>query len=185
MWTIVVVYGVSSYHWWLATSSMIRYRLNVTYNTSYEAHPKNKGLLASQKRKCSVIAEGCFSRITETSHSAPPQKAVYSENSMAIHSISLLGYVKSVKLAFVLWCTANLDASSSCELFEKLPFVISPFSPTVWFVDIARKPAWIWTFLNFCTKSALYSSTFHQLYASSNQNGLNIKFNHSINVLHS
>ena len=43
---------------------------------------------------------GHFSKIKETAHWEPPQKAAYSEHSIAIHSILMAGYVTAV-LAFV------------------------------------------------------------------------------------
>ena len=57
---------------------------------------KLKGCFYQTGEKCDEIAKGHSSKITETARWEPPWKAVYSEHSIAIHSISKAGYVTAV-----------------------------------------------------------------------------------------
>ena len=77
---------------------------------------KIKGLLLSKRRKCK-IAKGHFSKITEIARWEPPRMTVYSEHSIAIHSISKTGYVTAI-LAIVHPKLSAREASSFCDLWK-------------------------------------------------------------------
>ena len=53
---------------------------------------------------------------SDTAHREPPQKAAYSEHAMAIHSISMAGYVTTL-LAFVCAELRGREMSSFCDFF--------------------------------------------------------------------
>ena len=53
---------------------------------------------------------GHFSKITETAHRASSTEAAYSEHSIAIHSISIAGYVNAVHFELQAG-----EASSFCD----------------------------------------------------------------------
>ena len=52
------------------------------------------------KEKNAVSTKGHFSKIVETAHRASSTEAAYSKHSIAIHLISMVGYVNAVP-AFV------------------------------------------------------------------------------------
>ena len=60
---------------------------------------------------------GHFSKITETARCKPPQKAVYSELLIAIHSTSKAGYV-TTRLAIVRTELRAREASSFCDFWK-------------------------------------------------------------------
>ena len=68
--------------------------------------------------KCGYITKGHLSKIAKTAHQASSTEAAYSEHSIAIHSISMAGYVNAV-LAFVCFELPAREASSFCD-FSKL-----------------------------------------------------------------
>ena len=74
--------------------------------------------------------KGHFSKITGTARWEPPQKAAYSEHSIAIHSISKAGYVTAV-LAIVRTELRAREASNFCD-FLKWPLAISPYFILFW-----------------------------------------------------
>ena len=64
------------------------------------------------------MSNGHFSKIAETAHRAISTEAAYSEHSIAIHSISMAGYVNAVP-AFVCFELPAREASSFYD-FRKL-----------------------------------------------------------------
>ena len=58
--------------------------------------------------------EGHFLKIAETAHQASSTEAAYSEHSIAIHSISMAGYVNAVR-AIVCFKLPAREASSFCD----------------------------------------------------------------------
>ena len=67
--------------------------------------------------KLGEIAKGHFSKIAETAHQASSTEAAYSEHSIAIHSISMAGYVTPVP-AFVCVKLPSRKANSLCEFWQ-------------------------------------------------------------------
>ena len=61
--------------------------------------------------------KGHFSKITETAHWASSTEADYSEHLIAIHSISMAGYVNTVP-AFVCFEIPAREASSFCDFWK-------------------------------------------------------------------
>ena len=76
--------------------------------------------LPKNEEKWDEITKGHFSKITENACRKPPGKAVYSEHSIAIHSILKAGYVTAV-LAIVRTELRAREASSFCD-FWKMTF---------------------------------------------------------------
>ena len=77
---------------------------------------KTKVCLCQKGEKCE-IAKGHFSKITETVHRARSMEAAYSEHSIAVHSISIAGYVIPVP-AFVCGKLPGREASSFCDFWK-------------------------------------------------------------------
>ena len=57
---------------------------------------KTQDFLASKRKKMRLNHERSFWKIAETTHRASSTEAAYSEHSIAIHSISMAGYVNAV-----------------------------------------------------------------------------------------
>ena len=76
--------------------------------------------ICQKGEKRDEITIGHFSKITETARREPPQKAVYSEHSKAIHSISKAGFVTAA-LAIVRTELCARESSSFCD-FWKITF---------------------------------------------------------------
>ena len=70
-----------------------------------------------KKEKNAVNHERSFSKIAETAHRTSSTEAAYSEHSIAIHSISMAGYVNAVR-AIVCFELPAREASSFCDFFE-------------------------------------------------------------------
>ena len=79
---------------------------------------KIKGLLLSKRRKIQWNRKRSFFNNNKNARWEPPQKAAYSEHSIAIHSISKAGYVTAV-LAIVRSCKLRAqEASSFCDFWK-------------------------------------------------------------------
>ena len=65
---------------------------------------KIKGCFCQKGQKWGEFAKGNFSKITETAHWEPPRKAAYWNHSIAIHSISMAGYVTTVLALVRVFC---------------------------------------------------------------------------------
>ena len=90
----------------------------ISCSSPHEAHLKHQRVAEVKKEgKCGKIAKGNFSKITETARWKPPQKAPYSEHSIAIHSISKAGYVTAV-LAIVRAELCAREASSFRDFWK-------------------------------------------------------------------
>ena len=70
-----------------------------------------------KKEKNVEKSQGNFSKITENAHWASTTEAAYSEHLIAIHSISMAGYVTTI-LAFV-WGESAKEVSNFCDLRRK------------------------------------------------------------------
>ena len=70
--------------------------------------------MSQNGEKCGEIGKSHFSKITESAPCEPTQKATYSEHPIAVHSISMAGYVATV-LAFVHDELLAREASSFCD----------------------------------------------------------------------
>ena len=64
-----------------------------------------------------LITKGNFSKIAETAHRASSTEVAYSEHSIAIHSISMAGYVNAVR-AIVCFELPAREASSFCDFLK-------------------------------------------------------------------
>ena len=83
--------------------------------SSYEAHLKSQRVAFVKKEKNVVQLQKVICKIiTEIARWEPPGKAAYSEHSIAIHSISMSGYVTAI-LAFVHAELRAREASSFCD----------------------------------------------------------------------
>ena len=80
---------------------------------SWSPSEKSKGCAFQKGETFGEKAKGNFSKITETARWEPPRKPAYSEHSIAIHSISMAGYVISV-LGIVRAELCAREASSFC-----------------------------------------------------------------------
>ena len=76
--------------------------------------------------------KGHFSKIAETAHRASSTEAVYSEHSIAIHSISMADYVNAVP-AFVCFELPPREASSFCDF---LKIDLFDWSKLLFFLDV-------------------------------------------------
>ena len=75
--------------------------LHISYSSPYEAHLKGiKDCLCQKVENCSEIAKGHLKNHTNGSLSKLYERLAFSEYSIAIHSISVVGYVTAL-LAFV------------------------------------------------------------------------------------
>ena len=81
--------------------------------------------LCQKGEKCE-IAKGHFSKITETAHRESSTEAASSEHSIAIHSISMAGYV-TVILAFVRAALSAREASSFCDFWKMTSYNFTAF----------------------------------------------------------
>ena len=95
---------------------------------------KEQRFQCAKRRRCSEIAKGDFSKITETAdlHVTSSMEAAYSEYWIAIHSISMVGYCNR-HTSFL--SAANSQPGSFNRwaislILENWPLVISPnFAP--------------------------------------------------------
>ena len=78
---------------------------------------KLKDYFCQKGEKWDEIANGHFSKITETARWEPPRKAAYSEHSIAVHSLSKAGYVTAV-LAIVRTDLCAREASRFCDFWN-------------------------------------------------------------------
>ena len=78
---------------------------------------KTQDFLASNRRKMWLITKGNFSKTAETAHRASSTEAAYSEHSIAIHSISMEGYVNAVR-AIVCFELPTREASNFCDFWK-------------------------------------------------------------------
>ena len=78
---------------------------------------KTQDLLASKRRKYCLITKGHFSKIAETAHQASSTETAYSWSSKAIHSISMAGYVNTVR-AIVCSELPAREASNFCDFWK-------------------------------------------------------------------
>ena len=84
---------------------------------------KIKGFLLSKRKKMLWNHKKAFLKSTKIAHWEAPWKTAYSEHSIAIHSIPMVGYITPI-LAFVHTELCAREASSFC-IFEKLPLAFS------------------------------------------------------------
>ena len=83
-----------------------------------------------KRKKCCEIAKGHISKIEETAHRASSTEAAYSQHSIAIHSISMAGYVTAYRLLSAV--NSQPGSLAVSVIFEKLLLAISPhFSPVL------------------------------------------------------
>ena len=121
-------------------SKLIIFWTQINYSSPYEAHLKSQGLLLPKRRK---IWWNNFSKITETSPWEHPRKAAYSEHSIAIHSISMVGCVTAVP-AFVCVELRGRETSSFCDFWKVTACDVNSFysfftQPNVCFLDVLGK----------------------------------------------
>ena len=93
---------------------------------------KEKGLLVSKIRKLQWNHKRSLKKITKTAHWRAPRKAaLFSEHSIAIHSISVVGYI-TASLMFVCVVHRACQASSFCDF--TLPYAISLHFSPFWYM---------------------------------------------------
>ena len=78
---------------------------------------KLKDCFCQKWENCDEIAKGHSKKITENARRESPWKAADSEHSIAIHSISKVGYVTAV-LAFVCTELHAQETSSFCDFWK-------------------------------------------------------------------
>ena len=110
------------YHFFRATLTKIHLVKLIIFGHRQE-HLSLRFVCVKKGENAVKLQKVIFQKITESAHWEPPRKAAYSEHSIAIHSISMAGYVMAV-LATVCGELLAWEASSFCD-FEKLPLAIS------------------------------------------------------------
>ena len=82
--------------------------LETEYKSSpYKAHlNENQMIVCVKKEQIAVNSQQIIFKTTETAHWGSSTKGAFSEHSMAIHSISMVGYVTAL-LGFCLWLTPS------------------------------------------------------------------------------
>ena len=105
----------------------------ISYSSPNNTHLKKSKCCFCQKEEKNAVKlkKEIFSKITETAHWEPPRKATYSKHSIAIHSISVAGYVTAI-LIFVRAELRALETSSFCDFFFKWPLAILPYFTPFW-----------------------------------------------------
>ena len=121
-------------------------QISYRYSFPYEAHLKNQRVAFAKKKKYAmklqkVIFLKSQKLLTENLYERPPiQKSEYS---MAIHSMSMAGYVTAV-LAFVHAELCGRESRSFCDFWKVSSCNFTPFSsfltqPNVCFWDVLGK----------------------------------------------
>ena len=103
----------SEQHSLQSTASKLIIFRHISYSSPYEAHLQDWNVAFAKKEKNVMKSQ----KITLKKSQKPPQKAAYSEHSIAFHSISKAGYVTAA-LAIVHTQLRAREASGFCDFWK-------------------------------------------------------------------